>query len=160
MQTHLQFDLGLCNILLASAAAGHLLGLGDLGLDGIGAEVLEGEALDGVDAHQRVGLDDGEATRHYNGCAPMISRDRCGLGKGGWRPRESPERRARAAGLRTEELLAAPALLNDLDQAGLQLLHRGDVVRQDAHLARLGGDVDLHDILGLVDGLRRRNFER
>jgi hypothetical protein len=54
---------------------------------------------------------------------------------------------------RTEELLAA-GLLNDLDQTGLELLNRGNVVGEDTHLTRLGGDVDLDDILGLVDGLQ------
>jgi hypothetical protein len=54
--------------------------------------------------------------------------------------------------VRTEKLLAA-TLLDDLDEAGLQLLDRRDVVRENAHLAGLGGDVDLDDILGLVDGL-------
>jgi hypothetical protein len=49
-QTHLKLDLGLGNVLLASASAGDLLGLGDLSPDGIGAEVLKGETLDGVDA--------------------------------------------------------------------------------------------------------------
>ena len=53
---------------------------------------------------------------------------------------------------RTEETLAA-ALLNDLDDTGLQLLNRRDVVGEDTHLTGLGGDVDLDGILGLVDGL-------
>lgn len=54
---------------------------------------------------------------------------------------------------RTEELLGT-ALLDDLDQTGLQLLNRGDVVREDTHLARLGGDVNLDDVMAPVDGLR------
>lgn len=54
---------------------------------------------------------------------------------------------------RTEELLGT-TLLDDLDQTGLQLLNRGDVVREDTHIARLGGDVDLDDVLAPVDGLR------
>lgn len=53
---------------------------------------------------------------------------------------------------RTEETLAA-ALLDDLDDTGLQLLDRRDVVGEDTHLTRLGGDVDLDGILGLIDGL-------
>lgn len=57
-------------------------------------------------------------------------------------------------GQRTEELLAAAALLDNLDQAGLQLLNGGDVVGEDTHLSRLGGQVDLDNILGLVDGLQ------
>lgn len=54
----------------------------------------------------------------------------------------------------TEELLAVAALLDDLDQTGLQLLNGGDVVGEDTHLSRLGGEVDLDDILGLVEGLQ------
>lgn len=54
---------------------------------------------------------------------------------------------------RTEELLGTTALLNNLHQTGLELLNGGNVVREDTHLARLGRDVDLDDILGLVDGL-------
>lgn len=53
---------------------------------------------------------------------------------------------------RTEETLAA-ALLDDLNDTGLQLLNRRDVVGEDTHLTGLGGDVDLDGILGLVDGL-------
>lgn len=59
----------------------------------------------------------------------------------------------------TEVLLAAAALLDDLDQAGLELLNGRHVVGQHAHLAGLRRQVDLDDVLGLVDGLvgRRRN---
>ena len=56
-------------------------------------------------------------------------------------------------GSHTEELLAAAALLNNLDQARLQLLDGGNVVGQDTHLSGLGGEVDLDDILGLEDRL-------
>lgn len=52
----------------------------------------------------------------------------------------------------TEELLGT-ALLDDLDDAGLELLNGGNVVGEDTHLTRLGGDVDLDDVLRLVDGL-------
>lgn len=58
-------------------------------------------------------------------------------------------------GGRTEELLGAATLLDDLDKAGLELLDRGNVVRQDAHLAGLRGDVDLDDALGLVERLHQ-----
>lgn len=44
---------------------------------------------------------------------------------------------------RQEELLAAAALLNDLDKSGLQLLDGGDVVGEDTHLSGLCGEVDL-----------------
>lgn len=54
-------------------------------------------------------------------------------------------------GAPTEKLLAASALLNNLDQSRLELLDRGDVVGEETHLTRLGGDVDLDDVLGGVD---------
>ena len=54
----------------------------------------------------------------------------------------------------TEELLGS-ILLDNVDKTGLQLLNDGNVVGQNTHLARVGGDVDLDDILGLVDGLRQ-----
>jgi hypothetical protein len=44
---------------------------------------------------------------------------------------------------RTEKLLAGTALLNDLDETGLQLLNRGNVVGKNTHLSRLSGNVDL-----------------
>lgn len=56
---------------------------------------------------------------------------------------------------RTEELLAATGLFNDLNQAGLKLLDRRNVVGEDTHFSGLGGHVDLDNILGLVDGLLR-----
>ena len=61
-KTHLQLNLGLSNVLLASAAVGDLLGLSDLSSDGIGAEVLKGVTLDGVDAEDGVGLNSSEST--------------------------------------------------------------------------------------------------
>lgn len=62
-ETHLQLDLGLSNILLASAAVGNLLGLSDLGSDGLGAEVLKRVSLNSVDAEDGVGLNGSESTR-------------------------------------------------------------------------------------------------
>lgn len=61
-------------------------------------------------------------------------------------------RRATIGG-HTEESLAGAAVLDDLDHAGLQLLNGRDVVGQDTHISRLGGDVDLDDALRRVDGL-------
>ncbi len=60
---HLDFSLG--NVPLAAAAVGNLLRLGQLGLDGLGAEVLQGVALDGVDGQDGAGLDNGEAAGHW-----------------------------------------------------------------------------------------------
>jgi hypothetical protein len=66
---YLQLNLSLSNVLLAAAAVGNLLGLSDLGLDGLSAEVLDGVTLNGVDAHGRVGLDNGESTGNYSSSA-------------------------------------------------------------------------------------------
>jgi hypothetical protein len=41
-------------------------------------------------------------------------------------------------------LFAATALLDDLHEAGFELFDRGYVLSEDAHLARLGWDVDLN----------------
>lgn len=60
--TNLQLNLGLGDVLLAAAAVRNLLGLGNLGTNGLGAEVLKGVALNGVDAQDRVGLDSSEST--------------------------------------------------------------------------------------------------
>lgn len=113
----------------------------------VGAEVLQGETLDGVDAQMGVGLNDGETTgdwikgemRQYaSNCAL------CGHSDGsintGW---------VGTVG-RTEELLGGTALLDDLDETGLELLNGGNVVGEDTHLTGLGGDVDLDT------GLKRR----
>lgn len=48
--TYLELNLSLGNILFATATASNLLGLGNLAADGLGAEVLEGVCLGGVDA--------------------------------------------------------------------------------------------------------------
>lgn len=45
---------------------------------------------------------------------------------------------------RQEELLVAALLLDDLNQTGLQLLNRGNVVGQNTHLTGLCGEVDLN----------------
>ena len=58
---------------------------------------------------------------------------------------------------RTEEALAVATLLDDLDQTRLELLDGGHVVGQNTHLSGLGGNVDLDDILGLEDRLRRNS---
>lgn len=60
--TYLELNLGLSNVLLATTTADNLLGLGDLGTDGLSAEVLKSVTLDGVDAELGAGLDNGEAT--------------------------------------------------------------------------------------------------
>ena len=44
---------------------------------------------------------------------------------------------------RTEVLLGGTALLNNLDEARLQLLDGGNVVGKDTHLTGGGGEVDL-----------------
>lgn len=62
--TYLDLNLGLGNVLLAAAAAGNLLGLSNLAADGLGAEVLDGVGLGGVDAEGGVGLDGSETSRN------------------------------------------------------------------------------------------------
>lgn len=61
--TYLKLNLGLSNVLLATAAAGNLLSLCDLVLDGLCAEVLKSVALNSVDAELGAGLDGGETAR-------------------------------------------------------------------------------------------------
>lgn len=56
---------------------------------------------------------------------------------------ERPSNHATQVGTRTEELLASARLLNNLNKTWLQLLDRRNVVGEDTHLARLGGEVDL-----------------
>lgn len=46
----------------------------------------------------------------------------------------------------TEELLAGAALLHNLNETGLELLNRGNVVGEDTHLTGFGGDVDLDTV--------------
>ena len=56
-------------------------------------------------------------------------------------------------GRRTEELLAATGLLDDLNKTRLQLLNGGNVTSEDTHLSGLGGNVDLDAVGGsLVQG--------
>lgn len=55
--------------------------------------------------------------------------------------------------LHTEELFRTSALLNHLNNTRLELLNGRNVVGQDTHFTRLGGDVDLNNVLGSVDGL-------
>lgn len=62
--SHLQLDLGLCDVLLASIAVRDLLRLRKLGLDGLGTEILQGIPLDRVDAQNGVGLDGSESAGH------------------------------------------------------------------------------------------------
>lgn len=138
VKTCLQLNLCLSNVLLAATAARNLLRLSDLGADSLGAEVLQRVRLDGVDAQGRVGLDNGESTGH---CVKMHSVSLCATVS------------LHSGSKRTEELLAAARLLDDLDQTGLQLLDGGHVVGEDTHISGLGGQVDLDDILGLVEGL-------
>jgi hypothetical protein len=142
MCPYLKFNLCLGNVLFTSAAVRNLCRFGNLGLDSIGTEVLQRVALNSIDAHDRIWLNNGKSTRHYK------------------RSALSPPHLFRCSQMymcdvRTEELLAATALFDDLNQTRLQLLNRGNVVGEDTHFSGLGGNVDLDDILGLVDGLLR-----
>lgn len=48
---------------------------------------------------------------------------------------------------RTEVLLGGAALLEDLDETGLELLDGGNVVGEDTHLTGGGGNVDLGTVI-------------
>jgi hypothetical protein len=64
---------------------------------------------------------------------------------------------------RTEVLLGGAALLNDLDETGLELLDGGNVVGEDTHLTGGGGDVDLGTVIAKVGqylGKGRRHRRR
>lgn len=62
--TCLQLNLRLSNVLLTATTIDNLLCLSELASDGVGAEILQGVGLDGIDAQGRVGLDDGESSGH------------------------------------------------------------------------------------------------
>ena len=51
---------------------------------------------------------------------------------------------------RTEVLLGGAALLEDLDETGLELLDGGNVVGEDTHLTGGGGNVDLGTVIAEV----------
>ena len=51
---------------------------------------------------------------------------------------------------RTEVLLAGTALLEDLNETGLELLDGGNVVGEDTHVTGGGGDVDLGTVIAEV----------
>ena len=61
--TYLELNLGLSDVLFATVAAGDLLCLRNLVLDGLSAEVLKSVTLNSVDAELGAGLDGGETTR-------------------------------------------------------------------------------------------------
>lgn len=109
----------------------------------IGAEVLKGVTLDGVDAQLGVGLDDGEATGDCGCKAVRISYLT--------QVTDCPSRNGSGARIeRTEEVLGSATLLNNLNKTGLELLNGGDVVGKDTHLAGGGGDVDLGPVVAKV----------
>lgn len=141
MRAYLKLNLRLGNILLASVSAGNLLSLSDLVPHSIGAEVLKGVTLNSVNAESRVGLDGSEATGHYKYPSqfihPPILRQNILLNQ---------VLRISQGLRRTEELLGGTGLLNDLNEAGLELLDRRNVVGQDTHLTGLGGQVHLHTV--------------
>jgi len=61
VETDLDFNLSLRNILLATASAGNPLRLGELSTYRLRAKVLQGEGFDGVDTQLGVWLDDRKA---------------------------------------------------------------------------------------------------
>ena len=122
MWTHLELNLGLSDVLLAPVSTGNLLCLCDLVSDSL-SHVSLGQArlinvmYLGTEVLQCVSL---------NGVDAEL---RIGL--------------HRSESAREEELLAAAALLDDLNESGLQLLDGRNVVGQDTHLAGFRGEVDL-----------------
>jgi hypothetical protein len=107
----------------------------------VGAEFLEREALDGVDAELGVGLDNGETTGHYSiMVSEFILIDK--------RPDLRHVSGARIG--RTEVLLGGAVLLENLNETGLQLLNGGNVVGKDTHLTGGGGEVDLGTVIAKV----------
>lgn len=121
--THLELDLGLSNVLLAAVSASNLLRLCDLVPDSL------------VTRQSHVAPHLSNIVYLYAEVLQWVSLDcvdaelRVGLDG-----REAA---------RQEELLAAAALLDDLDESGLQLLDGRDVVGQDTHLAGFRGEVNL-----------------
>lgn len=69
---YLELDLGLGNILLATTTASNLLRLGNLVSHCIGAEILNGIALDSVDAELGTGLDSCESARDCIGVLSVV----------------------------------------------------------------------------------------
>lgn len=64
---------------------------------------------------------------------------------------------------RTEVLLGGTALLNDLNETGLELLNGGNVVGEDTHVTGGGGNVDLGTVIAEVGqylGKGRRHRRR
>ena len=70
-QTYLKLNLGLSNVLLAAAAAGNLLSLCDLVLDGLCAEVLKSVTLNSVDAELGTGLNGSETAGNCS-CTGLV----------------------------------------------------------------------------------------
>lgn len=109
----------------------------------ISGEVFKRVGLDGVDAEAGVGLNNGESTRNCR----HITLASLFYQKLGSRKRVVlATTNRRFARRRTEELLGATTLLNNLNKAGLQLFDRGNVVGEDTHLTGFGGNVDLDTI--------------
>jgi hypothetical protein len=109
----------------------------------ISGEIFKGVTLDGVDAEAGVRLHNGESTGN---CIHITLASRS-IGKSRrWIRDVAATTNRRFCARRTEELLGATTLLNDLNETGLQLFDRRNVVGKDTHLTRLGGNVDLDTV--------------
>jgi hypothetical protein len=64
-ETYLQLNFSLRNVLFTTAPIRNLVRLGDLRLHGLGAEIFQRVALNGINAHLGVGLDNRKAARHW-----------------------------------------------------------------------------------------------
>lgn len=122
-ETHLELDLGLGNVLLAAVSASNLLRLCDLVPDSLGIR------------QSHVALPDSDVVYL---CAEVL--ECVSLNGVDAELRVGLDGREAA---RQEVLLAAAALLEDLNEASLQLLDGRNVVGQDTHLAGFRGKVDL-----------------
>ena len=118
----------------------------------IGAEVLERVTLNSVDAELGAGLNSCETARHYAALVSVIFRATVNTAATNEVFRQFLAL-STVVGRRTEELLAATGLLDDLNKTRLQLLNGGNVTSEDTHLSGLGGNVDLDAVGGsLVQG--------
>lgn len=134
VETDFDFNLGLRNILLTATSAGNSLRLGELSTYSLRTKVLQREGFDGVDTQLGVWLDDCKASGYcilYNALVNGMGAD--------WRV-------YRWGSSLTEELLAAGALLDDIDYTGSELLNRRDMVGKNTHVTGFGGDVDLNAV--------------
>lgn len=122
MITYLKLNLGLGNVCLTAASAGNLLGLSNL-------------VPDSLSEHQYRPFTCRYCSYFGAEILQWVSLDRIDA--------KDRSRLHRSESARQKELLAAALFLDDLNQAGLQLFDRRNVIRQDTHIAGFRREVDL-----------------